>query len=55
MPPPLAEVRDELAAEMQQKIIDESLTELTEEAEIARPDLSEVDRAAIRNLDLVLQ
>ena len=53
--PPLAEVRDELAAEMQQKIIDESLTELTEEAEIARPDLSEVDRAAIRNLDLVLQ
>ncbi len=53
--PPLAEVREELAAEVQQSIIEETLTKLTDEAEIVRPDMASIDRAAIRNLDLVLQ
>lgn len=53
--PPLAEVRDELAAELQQSIIEETLTKLTGEAEIVRPDMATIDRSAIRNLDLVMQ
>ncbi|MGB5559890.1 MAG: peptidylprolyl isomerase [Paracoccaceae bacterium] len=53
--PPLADVRDELAAEMQQKVIEETLTKLTGEAEITRADLSTIDQSIIRNLDLVLQ
>lgn len=53
--PAIDEVRDEIAAELQQKIIEETLAKLTEEAEITRTDKSEIDPAAIRNLDLVLQ
>jgi peptidyl-prolyl cis-trans isomerase C len=53
--PALDEVKDEIAADLQQKIIEETLAKLTEEAEITRTDKSEIDPAAIRNLDLVLQ
>ena len=53
--PPLAEVRDELAAEMQQKIIEETLTKLTDEADITRTDVTSIDQSVIRNLDLVLK
>jgi len=53
--PPLEEVRDEIAAEMQQKIVEETLTKLTDEAEIIRPDLANFDKSIIRNLDLVLK
>ncbi len=52
--PALDEVRDELAAELQQQIIEEKMTELTEAADIDRPDLEGIDRSVIRDLDLVL-
>lgn len=52
--PPLEEVRAEIADELQQKLIADTLATLTDEAEITRNE-AEIDPAIIRNLDLVLQ
>lgn len=52
--PVLEEVRAEIAEELQQKIIADTLANLTEEAEISRSE-TEIDPTVIRNLDLVLQ
>ncbi len=53
--PKLDDVRDELAAEMQQQIIEAKLTELTDAAKIERPDMAAIDRSVIRSLDLILK
>ena len=52
--PPLEEVRAEIADELQQKLIADTLATLTDEAEITRNE-AEIDPAIIRNLDRGLQ
>ena len=51
--PTLDEVRDDLAEELEQKAIQKTLAELTEAADIVRPDLSAIDPAILRNTGLV--
>jgi peptidyl-prolyl cis-trans isomerase C len=51
--PSLAEVRNELAEELEQQAIEKTLADLTEAADIIRPDLSNIDPAILNNTGLV--
>ncbi len=51
--PTLDEVRQTLLDELQQRTIEAKLQELTAKADIQRPDVSGIDPALLRNLDLI--
>ncbi|MGR3343607.1 MAG: peptidylprolyl isomerase [Paracoccaceae bacterium] len=51
--PSLDEVREDLTEELEQQVIEKTLAELTDAAEIIRPDLSEVDPAILSDTGLV--
>jgi peptidyl-prolyl cis-trans isomerase C len=51
--PTLDEVRQTLLDEIQQRTIEAKLQELTAKADIQRPDVSGIDPALLRNLDLI--
>ncbi len=51
--PTLDEVRQTLLDELQQRAIEARLQELTAKADIQRPDISGIDPALLRNLDLI--
>lgn len=51
--PTLEEVRSDLAEKLQQQAISKILQDLTDDAEITRPDLSEIDRSIISDTSLV--
>ena len=51
--PSLDEVREDLTEELEQQVIEKTLAELTDAAEIIRPDLTEVDPAILSDTGLV--
>ena len=51
--PSLEEVRQELSGEIQQKAFADILDDLTDKADIVRPDTSGIDPAVLRQIDLV--
>jgi len=51
--PSLDEVREDLTEELEQQVIEKTLAELTDAADIIRPDLSEVDPAILSDTGLV--
>lgn len=51
--PSLEEVREELALEIQQQAVSDHIEQLVADADVVRPDLSELDPAAISNLELL--
>lgn len=51
--PTLAEVQSELSQQIQEAAVEETLKNLTENADVTRPDLSKIDPSVIRNLELV--
>jgi len=53
-PPALEDVRADLEEELRRQRVDAHLAELTEAAEIARPEV-EIDMSLIRNIDLLTQ
>ena len=53
-PPALEDVRADLEEELRRQRVDAYLAELTEAAEIARPEV-EIDMSLIRNIDLLTQ
>lgn len=53
-PPALEDVRADLEEELRRQRVDAYLAELTEAAEIARPE-AEIDMSLIRNIDLLTQ
>jgi len=53
--PTLDSVRAELTEEIQQRVIEQTLADLTANADVSRPDVSELDPAIIRDLGLVIQ
>lgn len=53
--PSLEEVRNDLVNALQAEAMDAALVELTEAAEVTRPEEGEFDPALLRQLDLVLQ
>jgi len=53
--PTLDSVRSELTEEIQQRVIEQTLADLTANADVSRPDVSELDPAIIRDLGLVIQ
>lgn len=52
--PPLAEVRDDLESEIRQQAIEKDIAAAVASAQIVRPDVSAIDPAILRNIDLVL-
>jgi len=54
MPPALGDVRADLEEELRRQRVDAYLAELTETAEITRPEV-EIDMSLIRNIDLLTQ
>jgi peptidyl-prolyl cis-trans isomerase C len=53
-PPALEDVRADLEEELRRQRVDAYLAELTEAAEITRPEV-EIDMSLIRNIDLLTQ
>ncbi|MEL7176680.1 MAG: peptidylprolyl isomerase [Pseudomonadota bacterium] len=51
--PSLDEVRDELTGELQQSSLEAHITELTDAADVTRPDLGEIDASILRNMDIL--
>ena len=51
--PSLDEVRDDLVEELEQQVIEKTLADLTDAADIFRPDLSAVDPAILGDTGLV--
>lgn len=51
--PEFAEIRDQLAAQIREDAVEESVRTLTTEAEIERPEIEDLDPAILKDLDLV--
>ena len=51
--PEFAEIRDQLAAQIREEAVEESVRTLTTEAEIERPEIEDLDPAILKDLDLV--
>ena len=51
--PTLDEVRQELSDEIQQKAFSDILADLTDKADIKRPDTSAIDPAVLRQIELI--
>jgi len=51
--PPLEEVREELALEIQQQAVSEHIEQLVADADVVRPDLTDLDPSSISNINLL--
>ena len=51
--PELDQVRAEIEAELRQKAVEERIAELTEQGEIEKPQIEDLNPEILRNLDLV--
>ncbi len=54
-PPSMEELRPDLEAALQEQAVAEVIEEMTAEAEITRPDLSDLDRSLLSNVELLDQ
>ncbi|WP_293572905.1 peptidylprolyl isomerase [Phaeobacter sp.] len=51
--PDFADIRDQLAAQIREEAVEETVRTLTGEAEIIRPEIEDLDPAILKDLDLV--
>ena len=51
--PEFAEIRAQLAAQLREEAVEDSVRTLTTDAEIERPEIEDLDPAILKDLDLV--